>query len=487
VFAITVVGAVIRAVGFNDSLFGDELSTYAAVMLSNGPGDIIHLIRADESLLDTGKYVIELTPPLYFLLAWAAGQLGDVAETIRLPALIAGILTIPLVYAVGLRTVGRNAALFATGLAALSPYMIYESNDARAYGLATFLVLLTALALLKALEDPRPRWWLAYGAATTSVIYTHYTAAVVLAGMAAWALLYHRKDYKPLILANVAAAIAFLPWLGEFLDDRASPYNVIAALSPFTYDTTVAALKEWVVGAPSISRDAVPGGVAEALILAGVIIALLGCVWRFSTMPASDRRLRIPPGPALAGVLAFSTPIGLAVYSALGTDILVGRYFIISSPGLMLVAGMLLAGPRMPLRAVAATLAIAGFAIGAIRTVSHYGARPDYKGVADFLEDHTQPSTPVLARNIFNVREGPLTRALAINLPDRKITYPLNMTQAAERVRGSSLALVMIDPANQLIGPHGPAAEPIPDDFRLEGSEVFPGSYDLGVYVFDQR
>ena len=120
--------------------------------------------------MDTGRYVIELTHPLYFVLAWASAQLGDAANLIRLPDLIAGVLTIPLVYLVGTRTIGRPAALIATALAVVSPYLIYESNDARAYALATFLVLLTAYLLLRATDDGRARWWVAYGVATTAVI-----------------------------------------------------------------------------------------------------------------------------------------------------------------------------------------------------------------------------------------------------------------------------------------------------------------------------
>ena len=123
---------------------------------------MIRLIRADETLLATGSYVIELTPPLYFLLAWVSAQVGDASEAIRVPAVIAGILTVPLVYLVGLRTVGPTSALFATALAAAQILaLIYQSGNARAYGLAAFLVMLTTLAFLKALEDARLRWWIA--------------------------------------------------------------------------------------------------------------------------------------------------------------------------------------------------------------------------------------------------------------------------------------------------------------------------------------
>ena len=146
-------------------------------------------------------------------------------------------------------------------------------------------------------------------------------------------------------------------------------------------------------------------------------------------------------------------------------------YFIISSPGLMLVLGMLLTAPRMPLRALAAALMLTGFTIAWVGTVSDYGQRPDYKGVAEFLEDHTSRDTPVLERTIFNVRDGPLTQALALNLPDRRIMYPVSITEAVRRLDGGSFALVLwLVPAAGI----GPQTEPIPRAFELTTSKEFP-------------
>ena len=484
VFAITCVGAVIRAAGFGDSLFGDELSTYAAVHLSNGPGDVIDLIRADESLLDTGKYVIELTPPLYFVLAWASAQLGDAVELIRLPDLIAGILTIPLVFLVGVRTIGREAALFACGLTALSPFLIYESGDARAYALGTFLVLLAVYLLLRAVESDGVGWWAGYAVASTAVIYTHYTATLVLGAAALWALLYHRDRWRPLVIANLAAAVLFLPWLGEFLDDRASPYNVIGVIFPFSFDSTVEATREWFIGAPSVARGLVPGGLAASLVALGSLVALIG--W-LTTLPIRKQWPRIEEGPALVWLLALATPVGLAVYSLLGADVLTGRYFVISSPGLMLVLGMLLSKPKVPVRVAAAVMVVTGFAIAGVRTVSHYGARPDYKAAAAYIEARTPRHTPVFNRNFFKLSDGPLAETLSIYLADHPVSYPDDLTTAARRFSGREFALVYYAAPAQS-GPSGPdPVEPIPDSFRLVEQRVFPGQQLLGAYIYERR
>ena len=65
-------------------------------------------------LYGTGKIAhAEITPPLSFLLVWLRTRLGHSPELLRLPSLIAGTATIPIVYLVGVRTVGRMAALVA--------------------------------------------------------------------------------------------------------------------------------------------------------------------------------------------------------------------------------------------------------------------------------------------------------------------------------------------------------------------------------------
>ncbi len=90
------------------------------------------------------------------MLSWLATRIDLTPEMLRLPALIGGIGTIPLVYLIGTRTVGRGAALLATALTTLSPFMIYYSAEARGYGLMIFLLLGSTLAMLLAVDRGEP-------------------------------------------------------------------------------------------------------------------------------------------------------------------------------------------------------------------------------------------------------------------------------------------------------------------------------------------
>ena len=100
---ITVLGLALRLPSFDDSLWGDELTTYGMVS-GHGPRTVVDLVRTD----------LENTPPLFYLVAWATERLGG-PEGLRLSSLLAGVAAIPLTYLLGARTVGRPAGLAGAG------------------------------------------------------------------------------------------------------------------------------------------------------------------------------------------------------------------------------------------------------------------------------------------------------------------------------------------------------------------------------------
>ncbi len=159
---ITVGGLLLRLPSFHDSLFGDEISTYFIVTGHSLPR-VLRLVESNQ----------ETSPPLYFMLAWATkGLLSSPAESIRLVSLITGTAAIPLTFLLGLWTVGRRAALVGATCVALSPYMIFYSTEARPFMLMLFLTLLSTLALLRALDSGKNRWWVAYAACSCGAVYS---------------------------------------------------------------------------------------------------------------------------------------------------------------------------------------------------------------------------------------------------------------------------------------------------------------------------
>ena len=205
---LVLVGTVLRIRVAGQELFADELATY---WVATG-----HSVTG---VVETVASTAEITPPLSFLLTWLTTRLGKTPELVRLPALVAGIATIPLVHLVGLRTVGRDAALLGAVLTTLSPFMIFYSAEARGYGVLMALVVLSTYALLRGLDDGGTGWWVLYGAATCAVAYTHYTGAFVLAAQVVWALWRHRERWRPLVVSTGVAALLFTPWLPSLRAD----------------------------------------------------------------------------------------------------------------------------------------------------------------------------------------------------------------------------------------------------------------------------
>ena len=86
----------------------------------------------------------EATPHLYYILAWVCARLFGTGEVaMRLLPAAAGTLTVLAIYRAG-ATASRRVGLAAATFAAVDPFLVWYSQEARAYSL---VVLLSAVAL----------------------------------------------------------------------------------------------------------------------------------------------------------------------------------------------------------------------------------------------------------------------------------------------------------------------------------------------------
>jgi 4-amino-4-deoxy-L-arabinose transferase-like glycosyltransferase len=332
---LVVVGGVIRFIVAGQDLFADELATYW-ISATKGLPDVVETVGT----------TAEISPPLGFVLSWFTTELGTrlslgfSSELIRLPALVAGIATIPLVYAIGVRTVTRGAALLAAALTTLSPFMILYSAEARGYGVMMALVLLSTLFLLLAEGDGRKRWWVGYAVAVCLAAYTHYTSVFVLGAQAAWAAWAYPELRKPLAIATGAAALAYVPWLPSLKEDLDSPTtDVLSTISPFDLESIKVYLGHWTVGYPYATgaplRD-LPGIPGLGLLAAATVVGAIGLFRARSRLgdwfAVNDRRI------VLVVVLALATPVGELIASLVGTNVFSTRNLAASWPYLALAA-----------------------------------------------------------------------------------------------------------------------------------------------------
>jgi Dolichyl-phosphate-mannose-protein mannosyltransferase len=383
--ALALLALLLRFLAARQSLAGDELFTFEVAVRPT--------LR---DVLDGVRGPLEITPPGFFVLAWAFGKLGDPTYWLKAPSVIAGTLSVPVTYAIGARTVGRAAGLVGAGLVAISPYAIFYGSEARAYALTGLLVALSTLLLLVALRRGGWPWWVAFGASVAASMYAHYIAAFPLAVQLAWALWYHRDRWRPLLLVHAGAAVAYIPWIPGLLDDRTSPYqHAISRVWPFTLHYVGTALGQWVAGVPTWRVAKVPGPAAQALLIAAVVVLVVG-LWL-----ARRRQPRPSPPLVLLIGLASAGPVLAALWSLFEPSVFVPRTFVASLPALALVVGAaVVAVPRVA-GIAAATCLVAGLGIGTARTFGDF-ARPPFRAAADYLNDHAAAGQPVLESGFFD-------------------------------------------------------------------------------------
>ncbi len=155
-------------------------------------------------------------PPLHHTLVYVSRLLGPGEAPLRLPSVLAGILTVAFVYLTAKYCFDRRTATFASLLAAVSAFHVYYSQEARAYALLMLLSVASTYYLLRALREKRRFWWIAYMVSAALGLYTHlFMAFVVLAQNAYLLLEWDRKRVsgRAWVLSQLVPILLFSPWL----------------------------------------------------------------------------------------------------------------------------------------------------------------------------------------------------------------------------------------------------------------------------------
>jgi 4-amino-4-deoxy-L-arabinose transferase-like glycosyltransferase len=471
---ITLIAAAFRLPQMDQSIYGDEMWSYVAAT-QHGFGGVLDFVRSDQ----------EITPPLYPLLAWLSTKLGDPESLVRLPSIVAGIATIPLIYGIAIRTLDRRVGLVAALLAALSPFMAFYSVEARAYALATAMVAASTLCMLIALERRTVRWWVAYGLASCAAMYSHYTTAYILAAQLGWLLWFHRDAWKSALAANALAAVAFLPWLPGFREDLHSPtVGILDAVAPLSVHSLVGFSGNWSLGHPALGFHTFWGTPLEIVLGAGILVGLVGLILR---LLIRDPRASPVHRDALVLVilLALATPVGMLVVSLVGDDLYIPRNLAASWPAWSIcLAGLLTTGPRL-VSIAATSLVVFAFLCGAVRATTDPWQRPDVKAAARFIDESTAPQDPVLdANGGFSFPDSPIARTLSIYLsPEREVipvAGPGDIQRGVTEAAGSKLVVFASQPfLNQIAGSPGVAGlQPVAE-------RTFPGLLQITARVYE--
>jgi mannosyltransferase len=288
--ALTVVAAALRFSTIDlQSFWHDEAVTVGRVLDPNFFTTLDHVPGS------------EATPPLYYALAWGWTKLFGTCEPgIRSLSALCGVATVPAVWWGGRVLVSRAAGVGAAALAAFSPYMVWYSQEARAYAL---LVLLCAVTLalfgeVVARRDGRRLVW--WAVASALALLTHYFAVFVVGPelvLMLWLVPERRRDVLLAGGAVAAVGLALVPlavhqadqghdgWieqipLGTRVRDTGKQFVLGYSGSPATWLSVVVAVLVAVAGAFAVWYGRARRGwwLAVAVGCAALVVPLLAKV-----------------------------------------------------------------------------------------------------------------------------------------------------------------------------------------------------------------
>jgi 4-amino-4-deoxy-L-arabinose transferase-like glycosyltransferase len=223
---------------------------------------------------------IDLNPPLHIILLHYWMMLfGQSEVVVRLLSALFGAGAIIAIYLVATRLFKRAVGLLSASFLALSPFMVYYSQEARGYSLLVLLTLLSFYFFLRLLEKPTRGVIAGYTVASVLLLYVHlfgiflviaqslyYISVRFLVKPAARGL--NERSLKIWLLTQAALLILYVPWLWVLY----SRLSLLAA--------NKVGLGAWSIQKPTLMSlvdmvSSFSGGAFAALILVGLSIVAI--------------------------------------------------------------------------------------------------------------------------------------------------------------------------------------------------------------------
>jgi len=173
-YAVLIIAALTRLPQMTWRSFdGDEGAT---LLFSDLPYRDLFLHLAD---LTIDRHPLLFYVPIRFWRSFA----GDTDVALRLFSALFGMLTVAVVYQIGVKNLGRGWAATAALLFALNPLVIYQHQDVRMYAPALFLMALAVWLAVRVRDVAYPQKGLLFliiAVSVTAAVYLHVLATTVL-------------------------------------------------------------------------------------------------------------------------------------------------------------------------------------------------------------------------------------------------------------------------------------------------------------------
>ena len=372
VAAITALGALLRFATLDvQSLSGDEGVTSALLRMSLG--DMLSTIPDSES-----------TPPLYYVLAWmwtrAAGH-GELG--MRSLSALAGTMAIPALFAAGRALVSERAGVVAAALAAVSPLLVWYSQEARSYALLMLLATLSLWTFARVLDSPTRRGMAAWAVVCAIALATHYYAGFLVLGEAAW-LVWRTRARRDVLLACAAIGAVALGLLPLALDQRSSG-NFTSFIEATELSARVKEVpKKFLLGEQGTPGDY--GQPAEALKFPAALLSAAAAALLFARARGRERVGGL--AATAVGIVAAGVPLAMALagFDYFAAYLLIGAWV----PLAVAVSAGAAAAGRAGL-VLAGLLGVSMLAVTISVPAGETLQRPNYRAAAGALGDNVAP------------------------------------------------------------------------------------------------
>lgn len=265
--AMLLVAVALRFYGLDAQSFWNDEGTSVAL----GQRDLVTIAR------DASH---DIHPPLYYWLLSGWMRLTGSSElTVRCLSAMLGVVLVVLTYALGRLLIGRWAGLVAMLLAAVNPFQVYYSQEARMYMLAAVLAAAAVLTLVRFVQKESWPALALMALLETAGIYTHYSFIFVILilnlAYVLWLLPTRSRERRSRrlgtwVFSQALVMLVYLPWLPTAVRQVTTwpgPTQTSALLP------AVANTWRWLVFGPTVET----GQVAIPLLLVGIVF-LLGIV-----------------------------------------------------------------------------------------------------------------------------------------------------------------------------------------------------------------
>jgi mannosyltransferase len=251
-------------------LWLDEGTTWAQVTGSKLGALLVDLFRPSQAY-----------PLFHVLLKLATRLLGDSEWSLRLPSALAGALAVPAIFGLGRALRGWVLGIAAALLLLVSPFGIWQSQDAKAYSLTLLTAILLGWTLIRAINSGVRRDWLIFAVVALLAPFVHRLLILTLLGcLLAWSLTSSHRRRRWAMWAAIGGGLALVTALALSLEYQQAS-GQFAAVNPLRaawLTFSQFAIGQW------------PGTVRRLWLLPFALLTLLGGLWLLLDLRRSRRR-----------------------------------------------------------------------------------------------------------------------------------------------------------------------------------------------------